>query len=248
LYATAAMEALVNELYIAHSSPLRGSFSSSSAARPDPEVAPVARRRRFSYAQKVAFLTEVDRCPPGQLGALAIRVMGQWFCLYLILDVYSRKIVGFEVHATDSSDHAVDLLRRTALAEGIHALPRKPVLHVSAGYSLRDDHAEQEHVRAQLAYGVSELHRVIADGGEGQHDEAHRHKHQHAEYRARDHRSACQECDPQADQVVDRSCAHADEEMKEGSESGAREAHLGRAAAENTSRDTLQDGYRHDPV
>lgn len=29
--------------------------------------------------------------------------------------------VGFEVHETDSSDHAVDLLRRTALSEGIHA-------------------------------------------------------------------------------------------------------------------------------
>ena len=44
--------------------------TSSSAARPDPEVAPVARRRRFTYAQKVAFLAEVEHCPPGQLGAL----------------------------------------------------------------------------------------------------------------------------------------------------------------------------------
>jgi hypothetical protein len=43
------------------------------------------------------------------------------------LDVYSRKIVGFEVHDTDSSDHAAELLKRTALAEGIHALARKPV-------------------------------------------------------------------------------------------------------------------------
>jgi transposase-like protein len=43
---------------------------SSSAGRPDPEVAAVARRRRFSYAQKVAILAEADRCAPGQLGAL----------------------------------------------------------------------------------------------------------------------------------------------------------------------------------
>lgn len=49
---------------------------------------------------------------------LASHVMGQWFYLYVILDVYSRKIVGFEVHENDSSDHAVELLRRTALAEG----------------------------------------------------------------------------------------------------------------------------------
>jgi putative transposase len=45
--------------------------------------------------------------------------------LYLILDIYSRKIVGFEVHESDDSDHAVDLLRRTALAEGLHALAHK---------------------------------------------------------------------------------------------------------------------------
>jgi len=68
---------------------------------------------------------------------LASRVMGQWFYLYLILDVYSRKIVGFEAHATDSSDHAVDLLRRTALIEGIHALSRKPVLRGDNGATMK---------------------------------------------------------------------------------------------------------------
>jgi transposase InsO family protein len=68
---------------------------------------------------------------------LASRVLGQWFHLYLILDVYSRKIVGFEVHETDSSDHAVELLRRTALAEGIHALPNKPVLHGDNGATMK---------------------------------------------------------------------------------------------------------------
>ncbi len=68
---------------------------------------------------------------------LASRVTGQWFYLYVILDVYSRKIVGFEVHATDNSDHAVELLRRTALAEGIHALPDRPVLHGDNGATLK---------------------------------------------------------------------------------------------------------------
>jgi putative transposase len=68
---------------------------------------------------------------------LASRVLGRWFYMYLILDVYSRKIVGFEVHETDSSDHAVDLLRRTALAEGFHTLPTKPVLHGDNGATLK---------------------------------------------------------------------------------------------------------------
>jgi putative transposase len=57
--------------------------------------------------------------------------------LYLILDVYSRKIVGFEVHQHDDSDHAVNLLRRTALAEGLHALAQKPVLHGDNGSTLK---------------------------------------------------------------------------------------------------------------
>lgn len=64
-------------------------------------------------------------------------VQGQWFYLYLILDLYSRKIVGFEVHATDSAEHAAHLTRRTALAEGIHARPVKPVLHGDNGATLK---------------------------------------------------------------------------------------------------------------
>ena len=52
---------------------------------------------------------------------LPARVQGQWFYLYMILDIYSRMIVGFEVHASDSADHAAQLAKRTALAEGVHA-------------------------------------------------------------------------------------------------------------------------------
>jgi putative transposase len=64
-------------------------------------------------------------------------VMGMWFHLYLILDLYSRKIVGWEVHDSDHSDHAAHLVRRTALAEGIAALADKPVLHGDNGSTLK---------------------------------------------------------------------------------------------------------------
>lgn len=64
-------------------------------------------------------------------------VMGRWFYLYLILDLYSRKIVGWEVHDSDDADHAVHLVRRTALAEGIAAMPTKPVLHGDNGSTLK---------------------------------------------------------------------------------------------------------------
>ena len=64
-------------------------------------------------------------------------VVGQWFHLYLILDLYSRKIVGWEVHDSDDSAHAAQLVRRTALAEGIAAMPRRPVLHGDNGATLK---------------------------------------------------------------------------------------------------------------
>ena len=68
---------------------------------------------------------------------LPAQVQGRWFYLYLILDLFSRKIVGFEVHETDSADHAAHLARRTALAEGVHAVPAKPVLHGDNGATLK---------------------------------------------------------------------------------------------------------------
>ena len=70
---------------------------------------------------------------------LPTQIAGRWFFLYLILDVYSRKIVGFEVHDDDNADHAARLVSRTALAEGIHALPRaeRPVLHGDNGATLK---------------------------------------------------------------------------------------------------------------
>lgn len=68
---------------------------------------------------------------------LPTAVIGQWFYLYLILDLFSRKIVGFTVEPTDHSDHAAHLLRRTAIAEGLHALADKPVLHGDNGATLK---------------------------------------------------------------------------------------------------------------
>jgi putative transposase len=68
---------------------------------------------------------------------LPATVQGRWFYLYLILDLYSRKIVGFEVHDNDSADHAAHLARRTALAEAVHAMPVKPILHGDNGATLK---------------------------------------------------------------------------------------------------------------
>jgi transposase InsO family protein len=68
---------------------------------------------------------------------LPAAVMGRWFYLYLILNLYCRKIVGFEVHASDDSEHVVNLLRRTALVESLHTLNYMPVLHGENGATLK---------------------------------------------------------------------------------------------------------------
>ena len=68
---------------------------------------------------------------------LPAQIQGRWFYFYLIVDLYSRKIVGFEVHDTDSAEHAAHLARRTALAEGVHAKPVCPVLHGDNGATLK---------------------------------------------------------------------------------------------------------------
>jgi putative transposase len=79
---------------------------------------------------------------PGQVWCwdvtfLPSRVQGRWFYLFLILDLWSRKIVGFEVHDSDQAEHAAHLARRTALAEGIHARAVRPVLHGDNGASVK---------------------------------------------------------------------------------------------------------------
>jgi transposase InsO family protein len=79
---------------------------------------------------------------PGQVWCwdvtfLPAQVQGRWFYFYLILDLYTRKVVGFEVHETDSAEHAAHLAKRTALAEGVHAMSARPVLHGDNGASLK---------------------------------------------------------------------------------------------------------------
>jgi putative transposase len=68
---------------------------------------------------------------------LPTQIQGRWFYFYLILDLYSRKIVGFEVHDTDSAEHAAHLAKRTALAEGVHTKSARPVLHGDNGATLK---------------------------------------------------------------------------------------------------------------
>jgi transposase InsO family protein len=64
-------------------------------------------------------------------------VADQFFYLYLILDIYSRKIVGWEVHEVERAEYAAELLKRTILAEGISDSAKAPVLHSDNGSPMK---------------------------------------------------------------------------------------------------------------
>lgn len=64
-------------------------------------------------------------------------IRGMYYYLYLILDIYSRKIVGWEVEVEESGEHGAALVQRTALREGI-ARQRQPlVLHADNGSPMK---------------------------------------------------------------------------------------------------------------
>ncbi len=68
---------------------------------------------------------------------LPTKVGGRWLYLYVILDLYSRMIVGWEVHEKDDAQYAAQLVHRTALSERISLYEQRPVLHGDNGASLK---------------------------------------------------------------------------------------------------------------
>ena len=60
---------------------------------------------------------------------------GQFYYWYMVLDVFSRKIVGHEVHVAESAELASRLMRRTSLAEGLAG--RSLVLHSDIGSAMK---------------------------------------------------------------------------------------------------------------
>jgi transposase InsO family protein len=62
-------------------------------------------------------------------------VKGTYYYLVLIIDIYSRKVVGWEVNLAESADNAQGVLERAMLAEQIHDEPL--VLHADNGSSFK---------------------------------------------------------------------------------------------------------------
>ena len=56
---------------------------------------------------------------------------GRWYCLYVVIDLYSRKVVGWDLQHEEIAEHACGLVELAAAAEAIE--PGKLILHADNG-------------------------------------------------------------------------------------------------------------------
>lgn len=62
---------------------------------------------------------------------------GTWFYLYLIMDVYSRKIVGHEVYASETGELACDVVEKACWREHLASQEKPLVLHSDNGSPMK---------------------------------------------------------------------------------------------------------------
>ena len=66
---------------------------------------------------------------------LATTITGLFYRLYLVVDIYTRKIVGWEIHENETAENASLLIRKACLAEGVSK--KGLVLHSDDGSPMK---------------------------------------------------------------------------------------------------------------
>ena len=80
-------------------------------------------------------VTAINQCYTWDITYLPTLVLGQYFYLYMHIDIFSRKIVGWVVHENESSEHASVLLRDIYVRENIK--PGQLILHSDNGAPMK---------------------------------------------------------------------------------------------------------------
>ncbi|MCU7882457.1 MAG: DDE-type integrase/transposase/recombinase [Candidatus Thiodiazotropha sp. (ex Lucinoma aequizonata)] len=98
--------------------------SESSFYRILKEADQLHRRGRAQAPRRVSKPEAYKATAPNQVWSwditfLTTTITGIFYRLYLVMDIYSRKIVGWEIHENETADHASLLIRKACLAEGI---------------------------------------------------------------------------------------------------------------------------------
>jgi len=97
-------------------------------ARPPQEPRPVPRRRADGPNQLCSW----------DITYLPTSVRGVWFYLYLLVDVWSRKIVAWDVHEREDAQLAADLISKACIWERISKQRQsRLVLHAENGSAMR---------------------------------------------------------------------------------------------------------------
>ena len=100
-------------------------------ARRGRTASPIVRTRPKAYTAEQA-----NQVGSWDITYLASTVKGIFFYLYLIMDIYSRKIVGWEVYEVQSDQRASDVLEKARLAEALPA-EHPLVLHSDNGSPMK---------------------------------------------------------------------------------------------------------------
>ncbi len=66
---------------------------------------------------------------------LPSQIQGTFYFLYMIIDIFSRKIVGWSIHETESSQHAAEMIEQAYLDENVK--PEQLVLHSDNGSPMK---------------------------------------------------------------------------------------------------------------
>ena len=114
--------------------------SESSFYRILKDVDQLHHRGRSKATKKRKAPTTHTATKPNQLWSWDISYMpstvkGLFYYLYLVEDIYSRKVVGWEVHESESGQHAADLMGKTVLSERCFRTPL--VLHSDNGSPMK---------------------------------------------------------------------------------------------------------------
>lgn len=64
-------------------------------------------------------------------------VRGHYYYLYMVVDIYSRLITGWEIHESESAEHAADLIRKACLKHSISLSQSELVLHSDNGSPMK---------------------------------------------------------------------------------------------------------------
>jgi len=84
---------------------------------------------------KACKATQANQVWSWDITYLATTVLGRFYRLYLIMDIYSRKIVGWEIHTNETAEHASVLIKKASLAEGVSH--RGLILHSDNGSPMK---------------------------------------------------------------------------------------------------------------